>query len=93
MDSNTYTTGEMIDLISKDNELIFEAVSGMYDGNIVAFHEGMGWLMWKGNNTYDYEPINLSDDFMNTKWKLLSRMYVLRVECPLKDVARSYCLC
>ena len=91
--NNTYTTGEMIDLISKDSELIFEAVSGKYDGNTVAYHEGMGWLMWKVNNTYDYEPINLSDNFMNTKWKLLGMSYVLRIEFPLMNVGRSYCLC
>ncbi len=90
MDSKTYTTGEMIDLISRDNELIFEAVSGKHDGNTVAFHEGMGWLMWKGNNTYDYEPINLSDDFIGTKWKLLGIMYVLRVEFPLVKCGKSY---
>lgn len=91
MDFNTYTTGQMIDLISKDNELIFEAVSGKYDGNTVAFHEGMGWLMWNVCDTY--EPINLSDDFMKTKWKLLGMMYVLRVEFPLVKCGKSYCLC
>jgi len=89
--NNTYSTGEMIDLISNESELIFEAVSGMYDGNTVAYHEGMGWLMWNINDTY--EPINLSDDFMGTKWKLLRMSYVLRTEIPLVKVGKGYCLC
>jgi hypothetical protein len=88
MDSNTYTTGEMIDLISKDNELIFEAVSGMYDGNIVAYNNDLGWLMWKVDNTY--EMIGVNGEFINTKWKLLEMIYVLNIECPLVKCGKSY---
>ncbi len=88
---NYYTTGEMIDLISRDKELVFEVVSGKYDGGIVSYHEGMQWLMWQENNTY--EPINISIEFMDAKWKLLSTVYALQINIPLMNVSRSYCLC
>jgi hypothetical protein len=91
MDSNTYTTGEMIDLISKDKELSFEAVNGMYDGCIVEFHNAMQWLMWNyGNN--DYELIRIDNDFIDTKWKILSEVCVLQVNIPLMNVGKIYCV-
>jgi len=88
MENKIYTTGEMIDLIMRDTNLVFESISGKYDGNTVAFHEGMGWLMWNVCDTY--EPINLSDEFMKTKWKLLGTIYTLKIEYPLKNVGKSY---
>lgn len=90
MDSNTYTTGQMIDLIQKDKELIFEAVSGMYDGSIIAFHDDMQWLMWLDDSINTYLPITLNAEFMKTKWKLLSNVYVLKIDCPLVKCGRSY---
>jgi hypothetical protein len=41
----------MIDLITNDKTLTFEAVNGMYDGSMVSYHPDMEWLMWKDNNT------------------------------------------
>lgn len=90
METNTYTTGEMIDLVSKDKELLFEGVSGKYDGNIVEYHEAMQWLMWRVNNTY--EPIHINIEFMSTKWKLLCRVYALQINIPLMDCGRAYSL-
>lgn len=80
----------MIDLIQKDKELIFEAVSGMYDGSIVQYHEDMQWLMWKDGNTY--LPISFNKEFMGTKWKLLSTVYMLQIDVPLMDYGKSYCV-
>jgi len=84
-----YTTGEMIDLISKDKELIFEAVSGMYDGGIIAFHEDQQMLMWKDYDTY--LQVTLNNEFLKTKWRLLSTVCIFRVDLPLINVGKIYC--
>jgi len=88
MDYKAYTTGEMIDLISKDSKLVFEAVTGLYNGNTVALHEDLEWLMWKDDNTYF--PISFNSAFMETKWKLLSTVHMLQVNVPLFDSGKTY---
>lgn len=90
MELKTYSTSEMINLIQKDKDLIFEAVSGMYDGSIIAFHENQQMLMWKDYNTY--LQVTLNDEFLKTKWKLLSTVYVVKVDMPFMNVGRNYCL-
>jgi hypothetical protein len=91
MDSKTYTTGEMIDLISRDKKLSFEAVSGMYDGSIVKFHDAMQWLMWKLDDN-DYDLIRIDNDFIHTKWKVLSKVYAFQVNIPLMNIGKIYCV-
>jgi len=45
MSYKVYTTGEMIDLISKDKYIHFEAVTGIYDGEIISFNQDLNWLI------------------------------------------------
>lgn len=87
---DTYTTGQMIDLVFRDKELIFEAISGQYDGQITFYHDDIEWLMWKNNRTY--EPIILNNEFMKTKWKLLGHMYAVLIDMPLVNIGKGYCI-
>lgn len=91
MNQNTYTTDQMMDLITiKDKDLVFEAINGKYDGQVVCYHEDIGKLMWKFNNLH--EPITLTRDFMITKWKILSGVYAFQVNMPLMDFGKVCCL-
>lgn len=78
-----FTTGEIIDLISKDKELRFEAVTGMYKGEIVSFNEHMSWLMWNTNNKF--EPICMNDEFMSAKWRVLEPAYIVIKYYPIYE--------
>lgn len=88
-----YTTGEIIDTITKDKDLLFEAISGIYVGRIVSFYEDMNWLMWNQNNSY--EPICINNDFINTMWKVLSPSYIVKIDnypkCFISEYIKNYC--
>jgi len=93
MNYKVYTTGEMIGAITIDKELLFEAITGIYDSKIVSFNGNMNWLMWNQNNSY--EPISLNNDFMNAMWKVLSPSYVIKIDitpkCYIGEYIKNYC--
>lgn len=91
MQTKLYTTGEMVDIITCDKYLIFEAVNGIYDGGIVSYNDHMEWLMWKDDNTYI--PISFNGEFMKTKWRILKMEYAYVINVPIIDSRNIYITC
>lgn len=76
-----YTTDQVIKLIKDDKSLIFQAYTGTYEGNAIKFNPILKMIVWHNNDTD--EIIMMDEDFINTKWKLMSAVHAELIRKPL----------
>ncbi len=82
-----YTTDQIIILFKNDKSLIFQAYTGAYEGEIIRFNN-LNSLVWDMGEI-DEGLVMLNEDFINTKWKMISPAYVELKRRPLINVMQE----
>jgi hypothetical protein len=65
-----YSTGEVIKLFEAYKELMFMAFIGTYEGETIRYNPNFQMIVWYKNDID--EAIELNEDFLKTKWKMIA---------------------
>jgi hypothetical protein len=82
-----YSTGEVIKLFETYKELIFVAFSGIFEGQTIKYNPNFRIIVWHKNDMD--EAIELSKDFLDTKWKLISTSTAKLVKYPFTKIFKE----
>jgi hypothetical protein len=75
-----YSTGEVIKLFEVYKELMFMAFTGAYEGKVIKYNPIFRTIVWHDNNID--EAVMIDEDFLKTKWKMVSASYAKLVKHP-----------
>lgn len=68
---NTYSTGQVVDILSVYKSLEFEVIGGLYDGGVVHYDIWEKRLLW-----HDNSEIIFNDELLKSHWKLICKIPV-----------------